>query len=146
GGGWQTMFTVTKHALKEYFKRKYPINYTTADLMAQAFKNHNQTATMFNDVVPHFTYSGSFMQALHYGNALQKHTASAFLNAAYFGSAFGYTVQQLYDMIVARYGDPQLVSDLIWLGGDRGGENCPSDGSADKPDKIDWPTVLGVAV
>ena len=115
--------------------------------MAQAFKNHNATATMFNSVVPKITYTGGLMQALHYGNELQRHTASAFLNAAFFGEAnFGYSVAQLAAMINARYGkDNQLENDLVWLGGHRGGD-CPSDGDNDKSWKINWPVVLNVSV
>jgi hypothetical protein len=147
GGEWATMFTVSFDALKQYFKNKYNCSNSKAANLAQAFKNHNATATLFNQVVPKITYSGGLMQALHFGNELQRHTASAFLNAAYFSEAsFGYTVQQLAAMINARYGkDNQLENDLIWLGGHRGGD-CPQDGDNDKSWKINWPQVLNVSV
>jgi hypothetical protein len=150
GGEWSTMFSVSFNDLKTYFKNKYNLSgssgNTKAGNLAQAFINHNATATKFNSVVPKITYTGGLMQALHYGNELQKHTASAFLNAAFFGEAtFGYSVQQLWDMINTRYGQSSLTNDLIWLGGHRGGE-CPQDGDNDQSWKINWPSVLNVAV
>jgi hypothetical protein len=146
GGEWQTCFSVTFDQLKQWFKNKYNCSNTKAGQLAQAFKNHNATATMFNSVVPKITYSGSLMQAMHYGNELQKHTASAFLNAAFFGeNLFGYSVSQLQAMINARDGQSSLTNDLVWLGGHRGGD-CPSDGDNDKSWKINWPQVLNVSV
>ncbi len=153
GGEWSTMFTVSFNDLKAYFKNKYNLTGTSGNTkagnLAQAFKNHNVLATMFSSVVPLIPGNGlGMMQALHYGNEVQKHTASAFLNAAFFTQAtFGYTVQQLHDMIVARYGTDkaQLENDLVWLGGHRGG-NCPQDGDNDQSWKINWPQVLNVSV
>jgi hypothetical protein len=149
GGGWSTHLSVTYSDLKAFFKQKYKCSNSTAGSMAQAFKNHNALAGMFSNIVPMIPGNGlSMMQALHYGNEVQKHAAAAFLNAAFFTKAqFGYTVQELHDMIVARYGSDkaQLENDLVWLGGHRGG-SCPQDGDGDKYWKIDWPKVLNVSV
>jgi hypothetical protein len=148
GGEWSNMFSVTYNDLKDWFKDKYRLNNTKAGNMAQAFKNHNATATMYNSVVPKWPYSGGLMQALHYGSEVQKHAAAAFLNAAFFGEAhFGYSVSQLAAMINARYSSDRarLEDDIVWLGGHRGGD-CPQDGDNDKSWKINWPQVLNVSV
>jgi hypothetical protein len=152
GGTYATMLTVSFTALKNWFKTRYNLSGTSGNTkaanLAQAFLNHNATATMFSSVVPKIQYNGTLMMALWYGDTYAKHAGACILNAKYFGaSSFGYTVQEFQAMINARYpNDPQLLADLEWLGNDRGSASCPSDGSADSPSNINWPAVLNVSV
>jgi hypothetical protein len=153
GGTYATCLTVSWTNLKAYFKNRYNLSGSSgnakAESMATNFIAHNTyTATKFSAVIPKIVYNGTLMMALHYGSTSDiRHAAACILNAAQFGkTSFGYSVEEFQAMINARYPSSQLTSDLEWLGNDRGGASCPSDGNADSPSNINWPVVLGVSV
>ncbi|HEX2114258.1 MAG TPA: hypothetical protein VHM01_07620 [Alphaproteobacteria bacterium] len=143
GDAWNSQFTVTDAALKNYFKNvaQCTTNNSKLNDMVAAFRAYNTQASMTGS---YFIFGGnkSFMQAL-WGTgggdtSLLRAAVACVLNAAQFGkTAFGYSVAEIVTMINDRYDNDKirLAADLEYLTSDRGG-SCPQD----RP--INWCTQL----
>jgi hypothetical protein len=87
----------------------------------RAYQMEVSAATLYHEAIGVLTptyYKGrpmTLMQALHAGDEEQREFGNAVLNAAKWGKDYGYTLDEMRDLIAQRGSDPEFVADLKTL-------------------------------